>query len=139
MHRCMEVGDLFVCNLGSGFHRYVIVGKDVSLPHMLLLVMATSKIQKRKQYIQKTPLTTLDSLVEVQSEEYQSTVHPERCTLTKQTCFDCNNPYSIDMQSVQDYTRCDSVSDALLGRLKNAVFLSPAVDRDTKEVYGITS
>ena len=136
-HRYMKVGDLFVADIGGGFHRYVVVGKNASSSNMLLLVMATSKIQNRKQHVQRAPLTVLESLIEVQVQEYQSIINSERCTLTKPTCFDCNSPYPINELIMQDYTQCDPVSAELLKKLKNALRCSPAVDQHMKETYEI--
>ena len=133
----MEVGDLFVCNLGNGFHRYVVVGKNTSFPHTVLLVMATSKIQKRKQHIRKTAPTSLKSLIEIQEREYKSRINAERCALTKETCFDCNSPHQIDSRTIRDDTPCDPVSDTLLQKLKNAVRHSPVVEQDIKETYKV--
>lgn len=133
----MEVADVFVADVGGNFHRYVVVGKNASQPHMLLLVMATSRIQNRKQHVQRAPLTVLESLIEVKVREYQSVTNPECCALTKPTCFDCNNPNKINKQSIPNYTRCDPISGKLLKKLKNAIRCSPAVDQDTKETYGV--
>ena len=49
----MKVGDIFVYNFGAGSHRYVVIGKNASVPRKVLVVMATSKIQRREEFYKK--------------------------------------------------------------------------------------
>ena len=128
----MKVGDVFVADLGANSHRHVVVGKNEF--STLLLVTATSQIEKRKRHIQKTSLTYQGSLIEIETVEYQSNKNPEKCSLTKPTCFDCNGPNSIH-KIHSGYILCSPVSEELFKKLKNAVRNSPAVDQHTKDNF----
>lgn len=133
----MQEGDVIVIDLGSGTHRFAVVGASDEPQKKVLLVMVTSKVEKRRRHADRGTLSTQESLVEVQPGEYQSKENAERCSLTKPTCFDCNNPNPMPVTYLLGHVRCDPISDDLLKKLKQGVRRSPAVDQDTKETFGL--
>lgn len=126
---------MIVVDLGSGDHRFVVVGIGSGLQEKVLLVMATSKVEKRRRHAGKGVLSTQESLVEVQPSEYQSKENTKHCSLTKLTCFDCNNPSPVPVSYLSGCVTCDPVSTNLIDKLKQGVRCSPAVDQDTKETF----
>ena len=85
----MKVGSVMVSSLGGKQHRAVCVGVDSN--GFVALVLATSKVAKVKGLASRRQnLRIAESVVEVKQEEYQSGLHPNICSLTKHTCFDCN-------------------------------------------------
>ena len=133
----MNIRDVFVCDFGVGRHRYVVMGVATSPFRSVLLVMATSKIQQRKRFADRTNLVLLDSLVEVVPSEYQSEWHREYCSLNKPTCFDCNDPIDFPVQSIRNPILCDPISDELFARMLRAVRMSPSVEQGVRERFGL--
>lgn len=124
---------MIVSDIG-GQHRAVCVGSDGA--GYIALVIATSQIEKRKEYASKSNLHSEESLVVVNKEEYRSKENPNECSLTKETCFDCNNAFFLHETNLpKKVIQCDKVPLKLLKKISYAVKMSPAIDGETKERF----
>lgn len=133
----MKIGDVVITNIGGGGkkHRAVCVGTDNQ--EYIILVLATSKIGKRREYAEKrNNLNSKESLVIVQKEEYTSKKNKEACSLTEETCFDCNELEMASKEYLKKETACDPVSSEIIKRILTAIRNSPGIDQETKERFG---
>ena len=133
----MKAGELMVTQEQGGdkWHRAVCVGVDDS--QNIAFILGTSKIEKRKQFARKrTNLNSEESLVILKEGDYTSTKNKERCSLTKETCFDCNIVCVERIETIKKTAiPCDPLPDGLLKKIQHAVKMSPNVEEEMKERF----
>lgn len=112
-------------------HFHVILNNRPIECSELILVNATSQVEKRLNFVKSRPIP-LETLV---------IVDPSECSVLKQkTAFDCNSPSIYTPQELIE--RCDSgefrvmgkISDNLLNKLRNGVISSPLVKQSIKDI-----
>lgn len=112
-------------------HYFVILNKDIKITESesLITVCATSKVDKKKNYVIKRgfPLTTLCIL------------NNSDCNfLSKETVFNGNSTYEFTILALfnklksKEIKRIDSVNEIVLGKLRSAVLNSPEVSPAVK-------
>lgn len=117
---------------GGDPHYYIVVNGDPTQGDPIILVIATSQIEKNKNYVSKRSLP-VETLVEVKEEEY---VH-----FTKDTIFNCNN---IRIKTIEELiekldqgvlkTFEAKISDEVLQKIIRGIISSPLVSRHHKKL-----
>jgi hypothetical protein len=116
---------------GDEPHYFVILNKDPQTDELLILVNATTKIEKRRSYISRNGLPD-GTLVVLKPEDAPF--------LKKESAFDCNYPRMIPVGDLVEKFRTKELklrgeADAtIVEQLRNAVLISPLVDEKTKDV-----
>ena len=86
----------------------------------------------------KTNLRSSESIVEIKKEAYQSNRSSEVCSLTRDTCFDCNEILTVHTEGpIQTATLCDPISTDLLHTIQQAVKQSPEVEEYQKTRFNL--
>lgn len=111
-------------------HYFVVLNKNPQTAIVVLLVNATTKIEKRKRARRNMPLTTLIEACSV-----------DCSALTELSLFDCNSSYEKPIASLVEklengeLTICNAtISKKLLNRLHQGVADSPVVEKGTKRL-----
>ena len=104
---------------------------------MALCVMATSQIDKKVEHAETTLFYNANSVVIVNPDAYRSELNSGKCSLSKETCFDCNDARPLPVNNVINRATgyCDDASKDLVSRLQEGVRNSPAVDDYTKDDF----
>ena len=112
-------------------HCFVVVNNNPHSDRILIMVCATSKVDKRKLYVSLNRLP-FETLVEV---------NPSECSfLTMPTVFDCNHPKKDSIENlISRYEKGelrlkDYIPSSILKRLQYGVIKSPLVDPATKKI-----
>ncbi len=123
-----KIGDVFL-DSAYGKHRYFIVGQDNNR-NKVLVVMATSKCDKKFYYAdKKNNFYTVDSIVKVQKDKYQSRIRNNECSLIEETCFDCNDA-EVKYLNNMEVIKCSPLSKELLSTLQEACKQSLNIEKD---------
>jgi bifunctional DNA-binding transcriptional regulator/antitoxin component of YhaV-PrlF toxin-antitoxin module len=111
-------------------HHFVIINSNPALDRVLVLVCASSQIEKIKKNRKNLPSETL---VEVSHSDYTDFVLP--------TIFDCNTVYEKTISQIVKKlvnkklgAYNEDMGSEIVARLRNAVLASPLVRRGIKEL-----
>jgi len=126
----VKTGDVFLYN-DEKQHRYFVVGQDNKNSNKILCVIATSQCDKRRKYAAEKNLYSSDSVVSVNPSEYKSEIHHQKCSLTKQTCFDCNDVQIMYWNQMRSSKKmCSPMNREVLNKLHQAIRSSPITEED---------
>lgn len=112
-------------------HYFVVLNKEVNQGDVLYMVCASSKLDKREEWVQRRGISE-STLVYVEAGE---------CLfLKKRTVFDCNAIYPIAYEVLK--TKLDiggvltvqSIDESLLSKLRDSVKKSPLILRSIKKL-----
>ncbi len=116
---------------GEDPHYFVILNKDPQTNELLVLVNATTKIEKRRFFISHRGLPA-GTLVVLKPEEAPF--------LKKESAFDCNYPRLIPVEDLigkfkmKELKMRGEAGISIVERLRKAVLASPLVDEKTKDI-----
>lgn len=116
---------------GDDPHYFVILNKDSKTNELLVMVNATTKIEKRRAFVAGRNLP-VGTLVVLKPEEAPF--------LKKVSAFDCNYPHLIPVDDLiekfknKDLKMKGEADVSVVGRLRSAVLSSPLVDEKTKDL-----
>ncbi|MBT9548479.1 MAG: hypothetical protein IV090_24005 [Candidatus Sericytochromatia bacterium] len=113
-------------------HYYVVVNHDPQTEELLILVCATSQIEKRRERIQALGYPE-ETLVFVSPQDYP--------LFTKNTVFDCNTAFEKTVQALVD--KCERgklrvctelMPDLIIQKLREGLKSSPKITRKIKKM-----
>lgn len=112
-------------------HYFVVLNKEVNQGDVLYMVCASSKLDKREEWVQRRRIPS-DTLVYVE---------PGECSfLKKRTVFDCNAVYPIAFEVLKikldssEVLTVQAIDEDILSRLRDSVKKSPLVLRNIKKL-----
>lgn len=115
---------------GAKPHFFIVLNHHPQMDERLLMVNATTKIEKRRFLVNL-----------IGAPETLVVVKPHECAFLKQeSAFDCNYPILRTVNDLilkyqsKELKMVGEVTGDLLGKLRNGVLLSPLVDEATKKI-----
>ena len=113
-------------------HYFVVLNKNPQTEEFLILVCASSQVERRKQIIKQLGIPS-ETLVTISPSEYSS--------FSKDTVIDCNRVFEKTLQIIVEKLKQDELkvcrdvmSDVILQKLTAGILVSPQVSGNIKNM-----